>query len=197
MEHYLEERAEPGHRRHRRSGAQAVILSLMLAAPLFSCTAATGSFEGGQAKFDAAPPAPTPGGTAGDNGSGITWSDLYRDYFGPTGAASCAGNGACHGAVGKPGYLASDYLCSDKDQCWASLRDKDPVPTNNSGLIKDSDLAAPDASQLLARELRHDEKQPDGSTKRVGSMPKTPQYKFTETGYGRIRDWMKAGGNND
>jgi len=164
---------------------------------LSSCTAATGSFEGGQAKFDAALPEPTPGADRGDNGTGITWTDLYRDYFGPGAAASCAGTGACHGGTGQPGFKSSRYLCPDKDQCWASMRDKAPDVAMQSGLVKESDLGMPESSLLLAIELRHDALQPDGTTKRVGSMPKTPQYKFTPVGLGRIRDWAKAGGKND
>jgi hypothetical protein len=30
-----------------------------------------------------------------DAGSGATFTDLYRDFFGPTGKASCAGDGLC------------------------------------------------------------------------------------------------------
>ena len=183
---------DPPHAPRRRAPLRAALVLL-----LSSCTAATGSFEGGQAKFDAAPPEPTPGADRGDNGTGITWTDLYREYFGPGAAASCAGTGACHGGEGQPGFKSSRYLCSDKDQCWASMRDKDGDAAKHSGLVKESDLGMPESSQLLAIELRHDAVQADGTTKRVGSMPKNPQYTFTPVGLARIRDWAKAGGKND
>ncbi|HEY2511677.1 MAG TPA: hypothetical protein VGI39_12500, partial [Polyangiaceae bacterium] len=67
------------------------------------------------------PTAEDPCADAGDRGDGSTFADLYRDYFGPTGLASCSARSICH-VPGGTGAQTSHYICApDLDACWASM----------------------------------------------------------------------------
>lgn len=123
-----------------------------------------------------------------DGGSGVTFADLYRDFFGPTGQASCAGDGLCHGGPDKAGALGSSgYVCgSDKDACYAAM-------TGTPGLVTSQDTTDPTKSTLylVARHRR-----PDGTL--AGSMPKRPvRYVFSTASMERIATWIKNGAKND
>lgn len=122
-----------------------------------------------------------------DAGSGSTWTDLYRDFFGPTGAASCAGDGNCHGTRDTQGALGSQgYVCADKDGCWASMTAASP------GLVTTADATDPTKSTLYVT-LRH--RRSDGSL--AGSMPQRPSYVFSVASMDRIASWIQRGAKND
>jgi hypothetical protein len=158
-----------------------------------ACVNATTDVKGGEGLFDTTPPpssvTPQTCDIGADAGSGTHWSDLYRDFFGPTGAASCAGNGTCHGDANQSGAKSSGgYVCgANKDDCRASLL------SENTGLIAlPADQAAPEKSGLVT-ELRR--KKADGTV--VGLMPKTPACVFEPEAIDRITTWIKNGAPND
>lgn len=146
-----------------------------------SCSAST-SIQGGEARFDAAPPlAPTDGG---DHGSGDTWVDLYRDFFGPSGRASCAGDGRCHGALDQPGAKASGYVCaSGRDECYAG------IVNGKTKLVVVGNTTTPAKDTLLHQILRKS----DGK----GIMPKRPEFVFTDADMARIDAWIRRGAPDD
>ena len=166
------------------------LASIAIAAPLAcltcvaGCSSAGGSPSGGADLFDAGPaPIPDAGPVAiADAGAGITWTDLYRDFFGnlpnPPGPG-CAGTGVCHGAADQGG--GSVWVCgTTKDSCWKGLT------TASTPLVDPKD---PDNSILLSIALRQ---------KSGGNMPQSPaSYVFSDASIKRIRDWMAAGAQNN
>ncbi len=168
-------------RRARLCLSSAFPALLALAGLLGACGNATGSPSGGADLFDASPaPAPDTGATptTEDAGSGITWTDLYRDFFGrPAPGPGCKGTGACHGSAGVGG--GGTWVCGDtKESCWQG------ITAVSAGLL---DTKAPENSALLLT-IR---------TKDGGSMPKNPRYVFSDESVKRIRDWMAAGAQNN
>lgn len=122
-----------------------------------------------------------------DAGTGATFTDLYRDLFGPTGKASCAGDGLCHGAPEKAGAKGSSgFVCSDATTCWTTLT------TGGSALVTASDASSPTTSALYLT-LRH--RRDDGSI--VGNMPKRPLYVFSSASMDRVTTWIRNGAKND
>jgi hypothetical protein len=128
--------------------------------------------------------------------AGITWHSLYRDYFGPTGVATCAGTGisagACHGEKTGNGYTSSCtltgcFLCPDGDAstaCWQSITS---VGDGGANVILPGQSFNTDyLSQVLCSI--------DAST---GSMPYNGNYCFTGTDFERIGDWVNAGAQNN
>jgi hypothetical protein len=180
----------------RCTHATATALAILGCAVAFSaCATATGDVQGGEPRPDTGeqgatqPPPPPACVIDAMTGSGTTWSDLYRDFFGPTGKASCAGNGTCHGDATQQGAKSSGgYVCAgDKVACRASLLSDD------TGLIQlPRDQTEPEASGLV-QELRR--RKPDGSV--VGLMPKTPECVFESAAIDRIETWIKNGAPND
>jgi hypothetical protein len=74
---------------------------------------ASGSVQGGD-PLEPDPCAATDGGH--------TWSDLYACYFGPTGQASCSGQGTCHGSCSGTGALTSGFVCGGtKESCYLAI----------------------------------------------------------------------------
>jgi len=118
--------------------------------------------------------------------AGVTWSSLYRDYFGNPQTASCAGDGNCHGSTSQPGYQVSGFLCPADASvgCYMGItRGGDGGP----------DLIAPDASfttDNLSSILCQDEGE-------IGSMPLGCSYIFTRVDLERIADWIEAGAPGD
>jgi hypothetical protein len=123
-----------------------------------------------------------------DAGSGATFTDLYRDFFGPTGQASCAGDGLCHGSPEKAGAKGSSgFVCGiEKTACWTSMT------TGASALVTSADATNPSTSTLVLT-LRH--RRPDGAV--IGNMPKRPLYVFSVASMQRITAWIAAGARND
>lgn len=135
---------------------------------------------GGEPRLDGGAPAAED--DAGGVGGGATFTDLYRDFFGPRGAAACGGAG-CHGTPTAPGAAVSNFVCSDQATCAATM---------STELVGPSGLADPEASLLfgvLRREL------PDGGT--TGFMPQAPTYAFSPASMERVRTWIAAGARND
>lgn len=123
-----------------------------------------------------------------DAGSGSTFTDLYRDFFGPTGKATCAGDGLCHGTSAAAGAKGSGgFVCAaDATACWTSMT------SGRSALVTTADAADPTKSTLYLT-LRH--RRVDGSL--AGSMPKRPLYVFSTASMQRIAAWIQAGAKND
>ena len=173
-----------------------VAAPLVLAALLFGCSSSSstdadagdshdGSKDAGadsfvaQAGFDSGPVFTIEAGT--------TWSSLYRDYFGPAGQASCAGDGNCHGSVSEPGYARSHFLCPTDGgltQCYAGM-----TSLGDGG----ANLVLP-AGGFSADELNMILCQDDGN---VGVMPLECSYIFTPIDIERIADWVNAGAQDN
>lgn len=162
---------------------------LVAVAVASACATAGGDVQGGgltdagaaattPPKFDETatrPPAPC-------NGSGTTWTDLYRDIFGPTGGASCALRSNCHGPNGSGATSNAGIKCFDQKGCRQSLFDKNMVTAD--------DAKAPEKSNLVAGELR--QRMPDGTLS--GSMPQEPaDYIFSDMCLQRIEQWIRDG----
>jgi hypothetical protein len=172
------------------------------AAAMPACATATGEVTGGESLYDGAvAPAPevdsgpvdsdTPEGSTKDaadaNLPPATWTELYKDYFGPAGAASCAGNGTCHGDMSQLGYMTSGYLCPPADQngCYTG------IVSPSAGLVMPGN-GVPFPMTYLYTVIR----------KSVGTnialdMPKSPVYSFTPDDIARISSWVAAGAKND
>jgi hypothetical protein len=165
------------------------VLALLAAATVASaaCSSATGEHRGGEPTFDAATACFVDPGNPGerDAGSGTRWPDLYRDLFGPTSPASCAGTGnSCHG-VPDVGGAAAGFLCRDSIECAETLR---------SFALPSPPASNPDEGRLLHQILRR--RDADGCV--TGRMPQAPaSYVFSETSLERIRTWIRDGAPTD
>lgn len=167
------------------AGVHRIGLLAFMAFAVAACSDATGSVRGGEPLFDPTPPTVN---TAHDGGAGggSTWTDLYRDFFGPSGQASCAKNGGnCHGGEQETGTIASGMVCSQtsKDDCHNGM-------TRAASIVPPAGSATPDQTQLYAI-VR---KAPPNSG---GTMPKSSAFAFTPADLQRIADWIKAGARND
>jgi hypothetical protein len=159
-----------------------VLFVLLAIASVVGCGDATQSAVGGEDLFDAAAPA-TFATTQEDAGTGSLWTDLYRDYFGPTGAASCTGNNVCHGDSTQPGAMASDFICGDDpDTCYMGLT------SVMAGLVQ-ATTPGNEATTSLELVLRQ--------TTGNGTMPKEPMYTFSVGDIARISAWLAAGHPNN
>jgi hypothetical protein len=182
-----------------RLGAMAIVLVASAA-----CSTGTGDAKhggGGRADDDRKreqPSAPEQapagasdeGGVASsvvDAGAGTTWTALYRDFFGPTAPASCAGSGACHGSSEASGADGSNgYVCASRDGCRASMLSVE------TGLVQASDADAPEKSTLVDVLRR---RSANGGT--VGSMPKSSTYVFSDESIARVEAWIRNGAPDD
>jgi hypothetical protein len=160
-----------------------------------ACVNATSDVQGGDKLFDTAEPQPDAAAGAlscdigADAGTGTTWTSLYTDFFGPSGAAKCSGDGTCHGDKTQAGAVSSGgYVCGpDKAACRASLLDP------GTGLVQlPHDQADPSLSGLV-QELRR--RKPDGTV--VGLMPKRPACIFEQAAIDRVQTWIKNGAPDD
>jgi hypothetical protein len=162
---------------------------------LTACTNASPTEEGGDPRFDASPPASDPppaldsgacGDPNADAGFGQAWSDLYRDYFGPSGIASCAGTaGACHGEPTGLGAQSSNYVCAGGvSGCY------DGITNKAAGIVTVGDTTDDPTNSGLYAVLR---KACIG-----GSMPKQPaSVTFSPADMKRITGWIGAGAPNN
>jgi hypothetical protein len=156
---------------------------------VLACTA-TPTEEGGTSRFDAAPETVADDGGSvctedTDAGSSDTWTSLYQDYFGPTGKASCAGTGVCHGDTSQAGYQGSGYVCPPTAaQCYAG------ITATAAGLVTPGPPVSDPTTAGLYGVLR---KCAGG-----GSMPKEPATVFFTAGdMARIGAWIQAGAPDD
>lgn len=116
---------------------------------------------------------------AGDRGDGSTFSDLYRDFFGPTGRASCGAQSICHVEGGTGAQTSGGYVCTpDQQACWSSMT-KTIVPSGGT--------ATPEQTTLY-RALRKAPPTP-GS----GPMPRSSPFAFCPDDLKRIADWISTG----
>ncbi|MBK6695530.1 MAG: hypothetical protein IPG50_25450 [Myxococcales bacterium] len=168
--------------------------SMMALAAVSACVDEKTTPSGGGDRFDAAaPPSAAPVVRATDAGDGAaarptgsSFEELFRDYFGATGQATCAGDGACHGAADQPGAIASGgYICppTSRDECYAGITNK------QTQLVIPGDTTTPVASRYLHVILRKS----DGT----GIMPKRPPFVFDELDMARIDAWLLRGAPND
>jgi hypothetical protein len=140
-------------------------------------------------------PADAPVADAGTDGpppftidAGITWSSLYRDYFGPTGRASCAGTGSCHGTSSGQGAEVSSFLCPSGDggvkACWASMTSRG---ANGADLLTpDASFSASSLDSVLCQ-------QGGGFMPAGGTLAGGCAYIFSPTDLDRLEDWFNAG----
>ncbi len=168
----------------RRALAGLVVTSLF---GVGAACSATGGAQGGDDRFDAGP-APIPQvstasgcGAAGGPDGGITWTDLYRDFFGnlSAGGPGCKGTGSCHASADQGG--GGTWVCGATQQsCWEGMTGASPP------II---DKADPASSVLISVALR---------SKQGGNMPLSPaSCVFTADSLKRIQDWMAAGAQNN
>ncbi len=198
-------------RDHRRSLGLGAFVVAAFVIPL-ACTDAGGHVSGGELAFEGGA-APASTGEAGPGGgTGITFTDLYRDFFGPTGAAKCAGNGMCHGAADQPGAMASGgYICPDamgtvdagaadagdagsggganpaKAQCRATMM---KVILVDPPFSTTSVCGQPFAKAYMHNVIRKATHAADDEN----NMPRTPfTFVFSDEAVARIDGWVQAG----
>ena len=168
-------------------------LALGPALGVIACTSASGDVSGGglRAGYD---PNFVPPAQGRDSGTGTTWTDLHRDFFGQTGVASCKGTGACHATPDKGGSPVSNFVCSDKDECYRTMR-MGKHPTRGVALVEDSAIANPDSAFLFSTVRVQ---AADGKIQPNLDMPQQPRdFAFTASEIERIKAWIRAGAKND
>lgn len=154
-----------------------------LATTYAACARATGEVHGGE-QIEETTPAPFVGCDLTETieaGSGSKWTDLYRDLFGPDGAAKCA-TPACHGSNDGAGFKTAGFACMGEKECRQGVLD--------FGLVRlPSDTESPGDSALIGI-IRHC----DDQRATLGTMPKQPVgYYFSRASVARIEDWIRAG----
>ena len=161
----------------------AVCVSLALIAT--ACSDAGGTPSGGEPAWDgaagASPDASSAESTCPSGSGGCTWTALYRDYFGPSGIASCSGSGTCHGAANQLG--ASYFLCPTNDQtgCY-------------HGMTSTQSALLPPGKSWSQTPLYTALRKAGGG----GLMPKQPTtVVFSDRDLARIGAWYAAGTPND
>jgi hypothetical protein len=152
---------------------------LLLAASFFTLTACTADtsespvnerVDAGESEYCA---------EAGDRGDGSTFSDLYRDFFGPTGRASCSAQSICHVRGGTGAQTSGGYVCvPDQASCWSSM---------TSTIVPHGGSASPEQTTLY-KALRKAPPTP-GS----GPMPRNSSFAFCPDDLKRIADWISTG----
>lgn len=151
------------------------LLVLALGASLLGCNA-SGEVTGGELRGSTSAAVSDAGLGEGGIDGATTWAALYADYFGPKGAASCAGSGACHGDSTQQGAIRSNFVCgASEGACHESIV--------SSGLVPDGGSSAPDQVNLRFT-IR---------TSAGGTMPKSSQFTFGETDLKRIDEWIRSG----
>lgn len=171
-----------------------VVLVLALALGLTACTSADGEVTGGELRpgFDAATPPPV--AAEFPNASPTSWHGLYRDFFSPNAESGCARLEGCHGVAGKGGALVSNFVCSDVDECYRTLR-TGKHPAEKVALVEDSAIADPD-SAFLFRVIRL--RTPDGQVQQNRGMPLQPSdFVFSADEIGRMKQWIRNGATKD
>jgi hypothetical protein len=116
---------------------------------------------------------------AGDRGDGSTFSDLYRDFFGPTGGASCSAQSICHVSGGTGAKTSGGYVCApDQQSCWSAM---------TSTIVPSGGSASPEDTTLY-KALRKAPPTP-GS----GPMPRNSSFAFCPGDLKRIAAWISSG----
>jgi hypothetical protein len=174
-------------------GERAFACALAAAFSLGLCACSVGSpaqpwFEGGVAGDEGSPAdgGSPDGGAVGDycaeagsRGDGAAFSDLYRDFFGPSGQASCSARSICHVPGGTGAQTSGGYECyPDEASCWASM---------TSTIVPEGGSTTPEQTTLYLA-LR---KAPP--TPQTGPMPRNSTFAFCPNDLARIRSWIAAG----
>jgi hypothetical protein len=116
---------------------------------------------------------------AGYRGDGSTFADLYRDFFGPEGGASCSARSICHVPNGTGMQASGGYQCApDEPTCWATM---------TSTIVPEGGSATPEQTTLYLA-LR---KAPPQSGS--GPMPRNSAFAFCPDDLARIRSWISSG----
>jgi hypothetical protein len=156
-----------------------------------ACSDAGGNASGGDFVFDAAAPKavdaqPIPGGD--------TWAELYRDYFGMNGAASCSGDPdrgimGCHATDNDTGTKSSYFKCGmSADECWQGMTNQNSIVPFVGGV---AEYQSDPTRTLLYRALRKVTIPPDPGVK---AMPNTTGgFSFTDDDLKRVTDWIHEG----
>lgn len=117
---------------------------------------------------------------AGGRGEGSTFADLYRDFFGPTGLASCSARSICHVPGGTGMQTSGGYQCApDEPTCWASMIASTVVPEGGSATPEQTTL------YLVLRKAP--------PTPGSGPMPRNSAFAFCPADLARITTWIEAG----
>ncbi len=200
-------------RDHRRSLGLGVFVVAAFVIPL-ACTDAGGHVSGGELAFEGGAAAPT--GEAGPGGgTGTTFTDLYRDFFGPTGAAKCAGNGMCHGAADQAGAVATGgYICPDVMSMGDAGTGGDAGDAGDAGggganpakalcrstmmkviLVDPPFSTTSTCGQPFAKAYMHNViRKVTHAADDENNMPRTPfTYTFSDEAVARIDAWVMAG----
>jgi hypothetical protein len=154
-----------------------------------ACVASPESVAGEEGLFDASPPGPpgddsstTVGPSCAPDG-GATWTDLYRDCFGPNEAA-CGGSVGCHSAVTDQGFASSGFVCGmTADSCWMGI-------TAMNSIVPSGGSSTPTTTALY----QNVRKAPPNVG---GTMPKFSSFAFTQADLDRISTWIENGAKND
>jgi hypothetical protein len=170
-----------------------LVASAVFALGSVACIGSPEPVSGEEGLFDASPPvAPeSDGGTTTMGPScapdgGATWSDLYRDCFGPD-HASC-GQPNCHGSMSDPGFQSSGFVCgATQETCFAGITAMNSIVP--SGGTPGNTSAATGTS--LYQNIR---KAPPNVG---GSMPKMSTFAFTQADLDRISTWIVDGAKDD
>jgi hypothetical protein len=164
--------------------ATAAVLTLAVAASSMGIAACSSGSGGGASEGDGGGDAGISAYCleAGSRGDGSRFTDLYRDFFGPTGAASCSAASICH-VPGGTGFQTSSFECApDQNGCWASM---------TSSIVPDGGTSMPEATTLY-KALR---KAPP--TTGSGPMPRNSSFAFCPADLERIATWIQSGAPND
>jgi len=126
--------------------------------------------------------------------AGITWTALYRDYFGNDTQPNTPGcsSGDCHGKATDTGYLSSGYLCppGDKEACYKSITSQ--ADGGPELIMADASFDADPLSSVLCAD------NDAGTYIGNGQMPQDPmtggcKYYFRPVDMERLRLWVQAG----
>lgn len=172
------------------------LLFPMASLALVACSDATGGVQGGQ------PLAIDPCQASLASGSGHRWQDLYACYFGPTGKASCASQGICHGAPDQLGAQFSSFVCGpSKDACWQGMTaagsivpaggTKDGTETILYGSLRKQDGSGLMPCSPVITPL------PDGGANTTCGGSAAGNYVFTPDDLARIVAWIQEGAQDN
>jgi hypothetical protein len=160
------------------------------------CNGATGSLQGGQPLL--CPPS---------NG-GSTWTDLYADYFGPCGKASCSGQSYCHTDTASTGYLVSGFVCgATQESCFEGMTVAPPADAGGGTFTPIASGGTDPGTTQLVLALHKSPTQPDfdnmpcGGTVPDAGLPPCPPAQatasFSADDLARISAWLQQGAPNN
>jgi hypothetical protein len=172
-------------------------LAAFAAVTLLGCSDATGTVHGG----DALVVDPCTASLA-ENGGGHRWQDLYTCYFGPTGKASCAAQGICHGSASQLGAQFSTFVCGpSKDACWQGMTAPGSIvpmggTMDGTQTILYGSLRKPDNTGLMPCSPV-ETPLPDGGTNTTCGSAANGNYTFTTDDLARITAWIQEGAQDN